>query len=156
MPRVGGVLANLFLERRAARRKAVRRDLVREQLEVVVRPLENHVAEAVVEVLVGVHDGYHVTRTQASYLLDDPDRFELGRVRVDYHQATFAADDPDVDVEELVARDPAPIGHLDETLLLVDPAPCRHGPQGTTCLLYTSDAADDLLCVDLGGRRIIK
>src|SRR5450756_1018822 len=22
-----------------------------------------------------------------------------------------------------------------------------------TCLLYTSDAADDLLCVDLGGRR---
>ena len=28
----------------------------------------------------------------------------------------------------------------------------RHYP----CLLYTSDAADDLLCVDLGGRRIIK
>ena len=27
-------------------------------------------------------------------------------------------------------------------------APC-------SCLLYTSDAADDLLCVDLGGRRII-
>ena len=25
-----------------------------------------------------------------------------------------------------------------------------------TCLLYTSDAADDLLCVDLGGRRIHK
>ena len=25
-----------------------------------------------------------------------------------------------------------------------------------TCLLYTSDAADDLLCVDLGGRRINK
>ena len=24
------------------------------------------------------------------------------------------------------------------------------------CLLYTSDAADDLRCVDLGGRRIIK
>ena len=28
--------------------------------------------------------------------------------------------------------------------------------QGKPCLLYTSDAADDLLCVDLGGRRIIK
>ena len=28
--------------------------------------------------------------------------------------------------------------------------------QCQTCLLYTSDAADDLLCVDLGGRRIIK
>ena len=26
---------------------------------------------------------------------------------------------------------------------------------GIGCLLYTSDAADDLLCVDLGGRRII-
>src|SRR5450756_1171922 len=26
----------------------------------------------------------------------------------------------------------------------------------STCLLYTSDAADDLLCVDLGGRRLIK
>ena len=25
-----------------------------------------------------------------------------------------------------------------------------------TCLLYTSDAADDAGCVDLGGRRIIK
>ena len=24
------------------------------------------------------------------------------------------------------------------------------------CLLYTSDAADDLLCVDLGGRLLIK
>ena len=24
------------------------------------------------------------------------------------------------------------------------------------CLFYTSDAADDLLCVDLGGRRLIK
>src|SRR5665213_864774 len=27
--------------------------------------------------------------------------------------------------------------------------------QNNACLLYTSDAADDLLCVDLGGRRII-
>ena len=26
----------------------------------------------------------------------------------------------------------------------------------TPCLLYTSDAADDLLCVDLGGRRLIQ
>src|SRR5450756_2677837 len=31
----------------------------------------------------------------------------------------------------------------------------RHGAaRGLSCLLYTSDAADDLLCVDLGGRRI--
>ena len=33
----------------------------------------------------------------------------------------------------------------------------RSTPEFTgNCLLYTSDAADDLLCVDLGGRRIIK
>src|SRR5680860_1883478 len=31
-----------------------------------------------------------------------------------------------------------------------------HGHRLVSCLLYTSDAADDLLCVDLGGRRIIK
>ena len=31
----------------------------------------------------------------------------------------------------------------------------EHRP-GNACLLYTSDAADDLLCVDLGGRRIMK
>jgi len=30
------------------------------------------------------------------------------------------------------------------------------GANSPTCLLYTCDAADDLLCVDLGGRRIIK
>src|SRR5450756_39561 len=39
-------------------------------------------------------------------------------------------------------------------------AACEHGYLGLRedrpCLLYTSDAADDLLCVDLGGRRIIK
>ena len=37
---------------------------------------------------------------------------------------------------------------------------CLIGPNGagksTICLLYTSDAADDLGRVDLGGRRIIK
>eukprot|EP01017_Pseudomicrothorax_dubius_P022775 TRINITY_DN24596_c0_g1_i1.p1 TRINITY_DN24596_c0_g1~~TRINITY_DN24596_c0_g1_i1.p1 ORF type:complete len:267 (+),score=29.16 TRINITY_DN24596_c0_g1_i1:673-1473(+) len=34
-------------------------------------------------------------------------------------------------------------------------APSRGKHGSSTCLLYTSDAADDLLCVDLGGRRII-
>ena len=33
---------------------------------------------------------------------------------------------------------------------------CRMDGDIKGCLLYTSDAADDLLCVDLGGRRIIK
>src|SRR5680860_1918625 len=36
-----------------------------------------------------------------------------------------------------------------------DDVDTRSGKPGY-CLLYTSDAADDLLCVDLGGRRIIK
>ena len=31
-----------------------------------------------------------------------------------------------------------------------------YGADSITCLLYTSDAADDSLRVDLGGRRIIK
>src|SRR5659263_559521 len=34
--------------------------------------------------------------------------------------------------------------------------PCPIISLSQNCLLYTSDAADDLLCVDLGGRRIIK
>src|SRR5450756_3232053 len=34
--------------------------------------------------------------------------------------------------------------------------PIRTPSDAWACLLYTSDAADDLLCVDLGGRRIIK
>src|SRR5450756_2954012 len=33
--------------------------------------------------------------------------------------------------------------------------PPRLPDPSSPCLLYTSDAADDLLCVDLGGRRII-
>ena len=33
---------------------------------------------------------------------------------------------------------------------------CKIDSTPLPCLLYTSDAADDLLCVDLGGRRFIK
>eukprot|EP00825_Cyclidium_porcatum_P048732 TRINITY_DN8262_c0_g1_i1.p1 TRINITY_DN8262_c0_g1~~TRINITY_DN8262_c0_g1_i1.p1 ORF type:complete len:149 (-),score=15.20 TRINITY_DN8262_c0_g1_i1:5-451(-) len=32
----------------------------------------------------------------------------------------------------------------------------KRSDNNNTCLLYTSDAADDMQCVDLGGRRIIK
>ena len=35
-------------------------------------------------------------------------------------------------------------------------APCTSLQAAKGCLLYTSDAADDMQCVDLGGRRIIK
>eukprot|EP00831_Metopus_contortus_P063095 TRINITY_DN55440_c0_g1_i1.p1 TRINITY_DN55440_c0_g1~~TRINITY_DN55440_c0_g1_i1.p1 ORF type:complete len:178 (-),score=16.47 TRINITY_DN55440_c0_g1_i1:36-527(-) len=34
--------------------------------------------------------------------------------------------------------------------------PMGYFTEGNICLLYTSDAADDTPCVDLGGRRIIK
>ena len=54
--------------------------------------------------------------------------------------------------------------HRLPTLLrqLARPRPGEQFPRGAParsprpCLLYTSDAADDLPCVDLGGRRIIK
>ena len=41
---------------------------------------------------------------------------------------------------------------------LVDKGPVfrNYLPLEKGCLLYTSDAADDMQCVDLGGRRIIK
>ena len=54
---------------------------------------------------------------------------------------------------------------LDEVALTIDPAAedegalayrARRDVDPSTCLLYTSDAADDMQCVDLGGRRIIK
>ena len=46
--------------------------------------------------------------------------------------------------------------HILEARLGVDGEHHAGRAEVGTCLLYTSDAADDLLCVDLGGRRIIK
>src|SRR5680860_1896342 len=45
--------------------------------------------------------------------------------------------------------------HHSPDLPLKKPPLSRSHGQPHPCLLYTSDAADDLLCVDLGGRRII-
>ena len=45
-------------------------------------------------------------------------------------------------------KDMTPSEFVDRILGPLDPS--------WVCLLYTSDAADDLLCVDLGGRRFIK
>src|SRR5450756_806497 len=42
--------------------------------------------------------------------------------------------------------------HSRRTFNAADTVPDQWGVS-TICLLYTSDAADDLLCVDLGGRR---
>ena len=39
---------------------------------------------------------------------------------------------------------------------LADIAPATFLPSSRSCLLYTSDAADERSSVDLGGRRIIK
>src|SRR5659263_420115 len=38
------------------------------------------------------------------------------------------------------------------TRIGIDEISYKRGHKYLTCLLYTSDAADDLLCVDLGGR----
>src|SRR5680860_116971 len=46
--------------------------------------------------------------------------------------------------------------HLIEYRFQAPEATATQGGEFFSCLLYTSDAADDLLCVDLGGRRIIK
>ena len=55
---------------------------------------------------------------------------------------------PDESAPENVAANAEKVRRLLEADLLAAGVNC--------CLLYTSDAADDLLCVDLGGRRIIK
>src|SRR5659263_760981 len=46
--------------------------------------------------------------------------------------------------------------HRPSSVAIVHSARARPSDPLWVCLLYTSDAADDLLCVDLGGRRIIK
>src|SRR5665213_2296503 len=45
------------------------------------------------------------------------------------------------------------ITQFDEPIILGGEVTIEVDGQPKTCLLYTSDAADDLLCVDLGGRR---
>ena len=56
---------------------------------------------------------------------------------------------------------PADENRIEQTMkqlatLLAKSDPDAQFAMSCLCLLYTSDAADDLLCVDLGGRRIIK
>src|SRR5680860_1913451 len=45
---------------------------------------------------------------------------------------------------------------LQEATATIIPTAANAPAPSVACLLYTSDDADDLLCVDLGGRRIIK
>src|SRR5665809_158634 len=43
---------------------------------------------------------------------------------------------------------------LERAMVPLTPPMLSTQASASSCLLYTSDAADDLLCVDLGGRRI--
>jgi len=72
-------------------------------------------------------------------------------VWIDYFTGT---DTPQTDkLEEILGVKPVAIGDLILTEVLQG---FRHGKDYKTCLLYTSDAADDMQCVALGGRRTIK
>ena len=53
---------------------------------------------------------------------------------------------------------PRQISNRDNWDKMIPPKDFSFGKEtdSNTCLLYTSDAADDLPCVDLGGRRILK
>ena len=64
---------------------------------------------------------------------------------------------------EEIPKDTIKVVDVEEILIIASPKEnrkLRELPTASTllshCLLYTSDAADDLLCVDLGVRRIIK
>src|SRR5665811_2586557 len=69
----------------------------------------------------------------------------------------LATDDPDEGSEPVHQRLGSFAAHEWEPLSVMT---CHLGTRGrercSLCLLYTSDAADDLTRVDLGGRRIIK
>src|SRR5450756_241422 len=70
------------------------------------------------------------------------------------HTGDFKMDQLPLDGRITDLRAFARIGEAGVDLFMVDSTNAE--VPGFTCLLYTSDAADDLLCVDLGGRRIIK
>src|SRR5450756_375076 len=99
---------------------------------------------------VGVYRPVARSTTERDYVLDlllAHDSVDLSYeqcVGVTYEQVH---EDPEAALSEIVARYHE-VQRCCDVVVIV----------GTdyTCLLYTSDAADDLLCVDLGGRRIIK
>ena len=79
----------------------------------------------------------------------------------DLAMSALVADDNITAIGDDVHETDDQVNELEETVrreLVVHAA--VHGQADMTltmpCILYTSDAADDLLCVELGGRRIIK
>ena len=96
------------------------------------------------EVAFEKHNSYG--KTELWYVIDAQPGAELilgfnGEVSREQYQEAIANDR----IEELHRRVPVKKGDV-----FFIPAGTVHG-----CPLYTSDAADDLTCVDLGGRRVI-
>src|SRR5665811_2274518 len=76
-------------------------------------------------------------------------------VRAVYEDIKKTRNVPDVNnFWKYLARDPATLKRTWESIKEIM-APGALDPLTKDCLLYTSDAADDLTRVDLGGRRII-
>src|SRR5450756_907951 len=90
-----------------------------------------------------------VVASAAEHIHHDSDDRQ-GDSRTDNGQKHPALElEPDLDACA-VALPTEPAGGEDQLAGGTSPAHLQRN-----CLLYTSDAADDLLCVDLGGRRII-
>src|SRR5450756_3218392 len=87
------------------------------------------------------------TVTRRWILIDATDQ-SVGRLAVIIANILRGKDRPEFTPNAMVGDN---VIVINASKLAIDP---KKGTQ--TCLLYTSDAADDLLCVDLGGRRIIK
>src|SRR5450756_3172396 len=79
---------------------------------------------------------------------DSPDLVKIGGAAVEggVFSNHFSKDDLSPKVQAFVSAYTTKYGAAPDALAAL----------AYDCLLYTSDAADDLLCVDLGGRRIIK
>src|SRR5450756_2076054 len=78
----------------------------------------------------------------------------LGQIKADvdrFNAISAEMAEPDADFDTLMEE----MGQLQEKIDAADAWDLDSQlEQAMDCLLYTSDAADDLLCVDLGGRRI--
>ena len=112
--------AGELLQRRAAGRQGLGRRLVGDHRQPVVRLGEDHVAEGVVEVLVGVDHRDDVADAEPAHVVQRRAALDLGGVGVDDQQAPVAADDADVDVEGLEAGHPAAVGDLHEAVVVGD------------------------------------
>src|SRR5680860_116700 len=80
------------------------------------------------------------------------------RVTLHLHHALVHAHVPHPRLPAALDQDISPICQSPRETVTISNRHQRHPSTVPSfpCLLYTSDAADDLLCVDLGGRRIIK